>query len=112
MRADGGEFSLCCRRGGVGKVLGRSLDAAFSSASDGSRDDGMDPGHKGGEFDCVGEDGDDGGCDDGRDWSPRRWIASLDAFSRIYLRSASVRPGRASLMSTRRTSVGGPFYWY
>jgi hypothetical protein len=40
---------------------------------------------------------------------PRRWIASLDAFSRMYLRSASVRPGKASLISTRRTSVGEPY---
>jgi hypothetical protein len=37
-------------------------------------------------------------------------MASLEAFSRMYLRSVSVRPGRASEISTRRTSVGEPCY--
>jgi hypothetical protein len=39
MRAAGGLDSLCMRRGGVGKALGRSRDAAFRRASEGSREE-------------------------------------------------------------------------
>lgn len=72
MRADGGELSLCWRRGGVGRVLGRSFDAAFRSASDGSRDESIDAVPGGGECDGMGEGGEEGERDGGRDWSPRR----------------------------------------
>lgn len=87
-------------------MLGRSFDAAFRRASEGSRDETMEVVPGGGECDGMGDGGEEGERDGGRDWSPRRWMASLDAFSRMYLRSASVRPGRDSLISTRRTSVG------
>jgi hypothetical protein len=35
----GGLFSLCVRRGGVGTVVGRSFEAAFIRATEGSRED-------------------------------------------------------------------------
>lgn len=37
--ADGGEVGAWVWRGGVGTVLGKSLEAAFRRAMDGSRDD-------------------------------------------------------------------------
>lgn len=89
-------------------MLGKSLEAALSSASDGSREARRDAGPREGEGDSVGDGGEVGGTDGGWDCIPSRWMASLEAFSRMYTRSASVRPGRASLMSTRRTLVGEP----
>lgn len=77
---------------------------------DGSRDDIAEFGSCRSE--CSGDGGADvgweGGCDGGWDCKPSRWIASLDAFSRMYFRSSSVRPGRVSETSTRRTLVGEP----
>ena len=57
----------------------------------------------------------EGGPVGGWDCMPRRWIASLEAFSRMYARWASVSPGRDSEMSMRRTLVGEPWVevrWY
>jgi hypothetical protein len=98
--------------GGVGIASGKSLEAAFSKAMDGSREDMTESGSR--RRECSGEGGSvaasEGGWDGECDCSPSRWMASLDAFSRMYFRSESVRPGRASETSTRRTSVGEP-YW-
>lgn len=86
MRAAGGELSLCMRRGGVGRALGRSLDAALRRASEGSRDErrelGPSDGECGGVMDPVGVGGEV--CE--WDCRHRRWMASLKAFSRMYLR--------------------------
>jgi hypothetical protein len=58
IRAAGGEFSWCARRGGVGRASGRSLDAAFSKAMDGSRDEAVEVGARDGEYDAEGDGGD------------------------------------------------------
>lgn len=108
IREAGGEFSLCVRFGGVGKTLGRSLEAALRSATDGSREERFEARAIDRVFDCVGDGGEVAGWDGGSDCRPSRWTASLDAFSRTYLRWASMSPGRVALTSTRRTSVGEP----
>lgn len=76
---------------------------------DGSRDDITEVGS------CRSECSGDGGELVGREFDcspgdciPKRWMASLDAFSRMYFLSASVRPGKVSETSMRRTSVGEP----
>lgn len=97
------------RRGGVGRVSGRSLDAAFKMAMDGSRDGMAEVGAREGECEAVGKGGVVTGREGGWDWTARRWIASDEAFSRMDVRSAPVRPGMASQMSMRRTSVGRPW---
>jgi hypothetical protein len=62
MRVAGGEDSWWVRRGGVGRADGRSLEAAFKRASDGSRDDMRDvaasDGECGGVMDPRGVGGD------------------------------------------------------
>jgi hypothetical protein len=98
IRTVGGEFGLWVCLGGVGRVLGRSLDAALSRASGGSQD-----------MDARDEDVREGGEVADRDCMLLRRMASFSAFSRMCLRWASVRPGRVSLMSMRRTSVGKPW---
>jgi hypothetical protein len=93
MRAAGGEDSLCMWGGGVGSAEGRSLDAALRRGSEREQEERGEG--EGGDV-CV--------CER----RLRRCMASPEAFSRMYLRSASVRPGMASLTSTHRTLVGEP----
>ena len=94
-------------RGGVGTAEGKLSDAAFSRATEGSREDTREiEGVVSGEAVVLG--GCEGGCEWGREWRPSRWIASLEAFSRMYAHSEAVRPGRVSEMSMRRTLVGEP----
>lgn len=68
MRTAGGEFSLWVRRGGVGSVLGRFLEAALRRVSEGLREERVDPGAR----ELVGDGGDVGGWDGGWDWRPSR----------------------------------------
>jgi hypothetical protein len=92
-------------------MLGRSFDAAFKRASEGSRDSRRDvrwcefKGELVAERLVVGDGVEVCGCER----RLRRCMASPEAFSRMYCRSASVRPGMASLMSMQRTLVGEPW---
>ena len=103
MRVAGGEDSACRRRGGVGRMLGRSLEAAFRRGEVGSCEVEV----RGVE--CVGV----------WDWEPggegagmlRRWIAEEGALARMKVRWESVRLGSAEEMESLRTLVGEPWGW-
>lgn len=104
-------------------VLSGSLHCSLDATKEISPDEGADTTNCGGdvvgraaryvsghaEMPVAGDEGEDTGRLGG--WSGRFSVsmASLDAFSRMSLRSASVRPGIRSLTSRRRTSVGKPF---
>jgi hypothetical protein len=103
----GEALSWCFCGGGVGTVSGKSLDAALRSADD-SREAISELGSQ--RIECSGDGYDDDGWEVGQDggYDCSRWMASFDAFSRMYLRSSSVSPDNVSETSMRRTSVGEP----